>query len=64
MPGEISRSYKGPDAGTREPLDAVGTIMTQIDCPECDSVFDKEGDVDGETVECPDCSSLLKIRRM
>lgn len=48
----------------KEPEDAVGTIMTQIDCPSCQSVFDLEGDRDGEVTECPDCHIKLKIRRM
>lgn len=43
--------------------DARGTMMCQIDCPECNSVFDLEGDRDGEVVECPDCHTKLKVRR-
>lgn len=51
------------DADGDEPEDASGTLQTQIDCPACSSVFDLEGDCDGETVECPDCHAKLKVRR-
>lgn len=50
-------------AAKKEPQDAIGTMMTQIDCPDCNNVFDLEGDRDGETVHCPDCNVRLKIRR-
>lgn len=53
---------KAPSAEV-EPEEAMGTMMTQIDCPMCQSVFDLEGDRDGETVECPDCHAKLIIRR-
>lgn len=50
-------------AAEKEIEEARGTIMTQIDCPACNTVFDLEGDRDGETVNCPDCNVPLKVRR-
>lgn len=50
-------------AAEKEPQETIGTMMTQIDCPECSGVFDLEGDRDGETVHCTDCNVRLKIRR-
>lgn len=50
-------------AAEKEPQEATGTMMTQIDCPECSSVFDLEGDRDGETVHCTECNVRLIIRR-
>lgn len=44
-----------------ETQDAKGTIMTEIDCP-CGEVFCLEGDRNGETIECPECGSILMVR--
>lgn len=41
---------------------ACGTMYTHIDC-DCGTVFDLEGDRDGETVECPDCGEKMIVRR-
>lgn len=57
------RAAEHKAAAKKEPEEARGTMMTQIDCPACDTVFDLEGDCDGELVPCPDCNSPLIIRR-
>lgn len=41
--------------------DALGTIMTEIDCP-CGEVFLLEGDKNSDVVEYPECKSNLMIR--
>lgn len=46
-----------------EPEVAMGTIMTQVICPACDTVFDLEGDCEGEQHDCPDCHAKLIVRR-
>lgn len=46
-----------------EPEEAVGAIMTQIDCP-CGEVFSLEGDREGEVVDC-ECGKIkLRVRRL
>jgi uncharacterized Zn finger protein (UPF0148 family) len=45
------------------PETARGTIMTQIDCPYCGTVFDLEGDRDGEIIACPDCRANMRVER-
>ena len=41
--------------------EVVGSLMTRVDCPYCDEVFDVEGDANSETVECPNCEKKMKI---
>jgi uncharacterized Zn-finger protein len=43
---------------------ATGTLMTQITCPHCSTVFDLEGDREGEKVKCPDCGEHSRVRRI
>jgi hypothetical protein len=61
----VDRNRKArEDAANKEPEDAFGTMMTQIDCPACDDTFDMEGDRDGEIINCQNCNTPLRIRRM
>lgn len=44
--------------------DAIGTMMTAVDCPFCEAVFDVEGDAEGDVVTCPDCQGKMRVRRL
>lgn len=44
-----------------EPLEEInGYIRTQFDCPECQEVFDVEGDASGDVVTCDVCQTKFK----
>lgn len=45
------------------PLEAVGVLMTYIDCPSCGETFDMEGDCDADRVDCPLCDVALVVKR-
>lgn len=39
----------------------TGTIYTHIDCPHCNGVFEREGDVRGETHACDECDEDVEV---
>lgn len=39
----------------------IGTIYTHIDCPNCGAVFEREGDVRGETHTCDECDHEMEV---
>lgn len=41
-----------------------GTLITRVDCPACEEVFDVEGDASGDTVTCDCCFVEIHIQEV
>lgn len=40
---------------------ATSTLYTHVDCPNCDAVFEVEGDQQGTIVVCTECDEECEL---